>query len=162
VTCNSLAFPFCMTHNQPFKNNHVYILLACLNNSHALTSTLLLREFFFAARLNMACLWWMWHRSFVVVVWQIICFRPYMPLLSIETRCRVILLFLFKWWNAHFFYSRKINQRRIQNQLEVMFHVSLRSVFQTTIHFRSLQWLIKKFATTKSICDLSLMKSMQQ
>ena len=35
-----------------------------------------------------------------------------------------------------------------------MFHVGLSSVFQTTIHFRLLQRLVKKFATTKFVSDL--------
>jgi len=45
-----------------------------------------------------------------------------MPHLSIKARYHIILLFLY-WWNAPFFNSRKIKRRRIQNQLEVLFHI---------------------------------------
>jgi len=140
--------------SSPHKNNCLYILLACLRWQPRP------REHTSLARICLCCM--VEYSLSVVNATLFLCCSSVtdhmlsaMPHLSIETRCRIILMFLCSGeMHPTSFYSRKINWRRIQNQLEVMFHVSLSSVFLTTIHFRSLQLLVKKFTTINSVCDL--------
>jgi len=104
VTCIALAFPFCVTCNQlkPHENNRVYILLACSRQQPRP------RKYTSLARMFLCCM--VEYSLFVVNATLFLCcssvtdhlLSACMPRLSIETRCCIILLFLFSGKCAFF------------------------------------------------------------